>query len=355
MRVVVTGATGNVGTALLRRLARESDVDVLGIARRIPPPVPPYDGVEWHSCDVGASESPVRLPALLRGADAVVHLAWQLQPTHAQSVLNRTNVGGTRAVIQAALAAGVGTLVVASSVGAYAAGPKDHLVDESWPTTGVPGSTYSRDKSTVERMLDTVDERIRVVRLRPALIFQRDVGCELIRYFLGPFVPTAWLRYGRLPLVPGHSRLLLQAVHADDVAQAYLLALRGDAQGAFNIAAEPVLTPASIAKAFHGWTLPLPTTVLTGAAKMTWLARLQPVDHGWVRLALRCPLISSARAQKELGWRPATDAVTALRELLAGVGDHAHTASAPLSADRDLPGRLGGLLHGRLPGTGNPY
>jgi UDP-glucose 4-epimerase len=35
---------------------------------------------------------------------------------------------------------------------------------------------------------------LRVVRLRPGLIFQRDIGTEISRYFLGPFVPTGHVR-----------------------------------------------------------------------------------------------------------------------------------------------------------------
>ena len=44
-------------------------------------------------------------------------------------------------------------LVYASSVGAYAPGPKDRRVPETWPTTGVESSFYSRDKAAVERLL----------------------------------------------------------------------------------------------------------------------------------------------------------------------------------------------------------
>lgn len=45
MRIVVTGASGNVGTALLRRLRGEHEL--VGVVRRPPPPVAPYDGMRW--------------------------------------------------------------------------------------------------------------------------------------------------------------------------------------------------------------------------------------------------------------------------------------------------------------------
>src|SRR5690349_10045185 len=139
MRVVVTGASGNVGTALLRRLRRESGMEIVGVARRPPGPDggAPYGGVSWVRCDVGAPDATDTLADAFRGADCVVHLAWQIQPSHDEGVLHRTNVDGSRAVVDAVVRAGVPGLVVASSVGVYAPGPKDTFVDEDWPTTGV--------------------------------------------------------------------------------------------------------------------------------------------------------------------------------------------------------------------------
>ncbi|MFC4149007.1 NAD-dependent epimerase/dehydratase family protein [Micromonospora mangrovi] len=360
MRIVIVGASGNVGTALLRRLRQESGAELVGVARRLPGPDAgaPYDGVEWHSCDVGAPGAVEKLAAIFAGARAVVHLAWQIQPSHDQRTLHRTNVGGSRAVIDAVLRAKVPALVYASSVGTYAPGPKDHPISERWPATGVPGSSYSRDKAEVEALLDTVEgehPELRVVRLRPGLIFQRDAGTEITRYFLGPLAPVRLLRYGRIPLVPANRRLRMQAVHADDVADAYAKAVLGEARGAFNIAADPVLTPELVARHFRGWTVPVAAPVLRIAAALTWRARLQPVDAGWVELGLNAPLMSSARAETELGWTPRIDALTALKELFAGMAHGEGTDGPPMSTDDDLPGRPGGLLKARTPGDGNPY
>jgi nucleoside-diphosphate-sugar epimerase len=358
MRVVIVGATGNAGTALLRRLRSEPDIELAGVARRTPAPEPPYDRVEWHACDVGAPDAPAALAAVFAGADAVVHLAWQIQPSHDQRLLYRTNVLGTRAVARAVLDAAVPALVVASSVGAYAPGPKRAYVTERWPATGVLGSSYSRHKALVEKLLNRLEAEhpaVRVVRLRPGLIFQRDVGTEIGRYFAGPLLPAGLLRYQRLPVVPAHPALRVQAVHADDVADAYARALRADVRGAFNVAAGPVLDPAIAAAEFHGRQLPVPGALLKGAAALSWRLRLQPIDAGWVELALRAPLMSCDRIAAELDWRPMVDAVSALRQLLAGMAERAHTAGPPLSADPGLAGRLGGLVRGRLPGTGNPY
>jgi nucleoside-diphosphate-sugar epimerase len=351
MRVVIVGASGNAGTALLRRLRREPDLDLAGVSRRVP-----STDIEWHSCDIGAPE--IDLAGVFAGADAVVHLAWQIQPSHDQRLLYRTNVLGSRNVADAAVRAGVGALIVASSVGVYAPGPKHAYVTEAWPRTGVLGSSYSRHKALVEKLLDGVASdhpTMRVVRLRPGLIFQRQSGTEIGRYFAGPLLPARLLKYQRIPVVPDHPALRMQAVHADDVADAYARVIRSDARGAFNVAAGPVLDPALAADVFRGVRVRVPGSLLQGAAALTWALRLQPIDAGWVELALKAPLMSSDRIADELGWRPERDAVSALRELIDGMAERASADTPPLSGDPALPGRLGGLVRGRLPGSGNPY
>ncbi|MFD0786180.1 epimerase, partial [Micromonospora azadirachtae] len=116
-----------------------------------------------------------------------------------------------------------------------------------------------------------------------------------------------------------------------------------------------VLTPELVARHFHGWTVPIAAPVLLAAAKLTWYARLQPIDAGWVQLALSSPLMSSERAESELGWQPRVDAVAALKELFTGMAERAHTASPPMSGTPDLPGRPSALLKGNPTAQQNPY
>jgi len=190
MRVVVTGASGNVGTSLLSALAQEELVhSVVGIARRRPAGA--FPKTTWVEADVSRDD----LGPALRGADALVHLAWLIQPSRDEAKLRATNVDGSARVFEAAARAGVPRLVYASSVGAYSPGPKDRAVDESWPTHGIASSYYARHKAEVERLLDRFEEQhpdIRVVRLRPGLIFKREAASEIRRLFAGPLLPASW-------------------------------------------------------------------------------------------------------------------------------------------------------------------
>ena len=238
MRVVVFGATGNVGTSLLPALAADPAVEsILGIARRRPEL--DFPKTEWAVADIADGD----LTPLVRDADAVVHLAWLIQPSHEVARLRRTNVDGSIRVFRAVAEANVPALVYASSVGAYSAGQKDRLVDESWPTNGISTSFYARQKAEVERLLDRFEREsptARVVRLRPGLIFKRQAASGIRRLFGGPFLANPLLRPNLIPFVPDLRNLRFQAVHSHDVGEAYRLAVTREVRGAFNIAAEPV-------------------------------------------------------------------------------------------------------------------
>ena len=337
MRVVVTGATGNVGTSLVPALAADPAVDeILGLARRLPALELPK--VTWAEADVSSSD----LEPHFRGADAVVHLAWLIQPSHQPDVLEATNVEGTARVLAAVGRTGVPALVYASSVGAYSAGPKDPPVDESWPTDGVPTSFYSRHKAATERLLDgfeTTHPHVRVVRLRTALIFKRDAASGVRKVFLGRLIPGFVLRPERIPVVPSHPRLVFQAVHTTDAAEAYRLAVLSDVRGAFNIAADPVLDGDELARVLDARAVPTPESLLRAAASASWRLRLQPTPAGWIDLALGAPVMDTTRARTELAWQPTIGSGEALRELLAGLADGAGAPTPPLTPGTTVPRR----------------
>ncbi|MEX2291239.1 MAG: NAD-dependent epimerase/dehydratase family protein [Mycobacteriales bacterium] len=349
MRIVVTGATGNVGSQLVPQLLEHPEVSsVVGLARRLPELPDPR--AEWHALDVAEDD----LVPVLTGADVVVHLAWLLQPAHDPDEMRRVNIRGTRRVVEAVGTAGVPVLVHASSVGAYSPGPKDRRVDENHPTQGISTSTYSRHKAEAERILDRFEhehpER-RVVRIRPAVVLQAQAASALARYFLGPFVPQSLVRPKLLRFVPAVDRLAIQVVHAEDMARAYVLACLRPVTGAFNIAAEPVLDPPTVAAVLGARTVPLPAPILRGIVDLAWRLHLVPADPGWVDIARRTPLLDTTRARAELGWSPRHDAGKALLETVHAMGRRAGGPSPVLRARTGLPRRLCEVARALTPGA----
>lgn len=338
MKVVVTGATGNIGTALLRTLAHDG-WHVVGVARRRPNTArAPYRSVHWVEVDVGSAAAVPALSEACTGADAVVHLAWAVHPRTDDPPAHRTNVTGSANVLAATAAAGVPHLVCASSAGAYAPADRWRRVTEDWPCTGVPGSLYSAHKAALESQLDTFTDahpHLRVARIRPCGVAQPDAAAELASWLLSPWLPRTALghRWLPLPLWPG---LRLQVVHADDVARAIRLALTATATGPFNLAAEPLLNARDLAAAMRGVRLPVPLPVLRGAAWAAWRAGLQPLHPGWLRLADRASLVDPTRAREQLGWTPHHHAADVVTELVEAIRDRRHGPGPPLRPSRRI-------------------
>ena len=345
MRLAVTGLSGNVGTALLRRLAAMADPpSVLGVVRRPPRPVPPYTAADWVALDLARDDAAGQLTTLFEGVDAVAHLAWAFQPARNADYLARATVGATASVLRAADAAAVPHLVHMSSIGVYSpvhrSGGTTPAVREDHARLGVPSLPYSRQKVAAERLLDDYEQaspsarRTAVARLRPGLIMQRAAGSALLRYGTPAWFPSAAL--GAVPVLPLDRRLTFSAVHSDDVASALLAVLSQRATGAFNLAADPPLTRDDVAAALGARPVHVPMSVVRAATALTWHARLQPLDPGWMDLAATSPLLDSTRARAELGWVPTVDARDALREVVSGMREQAWSDS-PALRRRTLP------------------
>jgi nucleoside-diphosphate-sugar epimerase len=347
VRIVVTGASGNLGSALLPVLVRQGH-ELTAVCRRVPdasPPAGAVAGVSWVRHDLADRSGDDRLAEVLRGADAVVHLAWGLQPMHHRDHLRRVDLGGTVACLRAAGEAGVPHFVFASSVGAYSPRTSEARVTESFPTGGIPTSTYSRHKSLVEAVLDDAEQdtgaRPRISRIRPSLVGQRAAGSALLRIGFPMLLPAPLLR--RLLVLPLDRDFRLQFVHADDVADALARILLGRHAGAFNLAADDVLSQEDIAASFGARGLHLPRAWALRTTSAAWHARLQPLDPGWLDMAFSVPRMDSGRARQELGWRPRHTARAVLDEVVQGMADRADGPYPPLRR-RTLRDDLGQLL-----------
>ncbi len=348
MRVAVIGATGNTGTSLLDLLVDDPAVtEIVGIARRRPQLK--LRKTTWVEADMAVDD----LVEPLRGADVVVHLGWLFQPERDPDTLWRINVQGTARVFEATAAAGVPALVYASTVAAYSPTqrrwPDKDVVDETWTTGGVPGSFYSREKSYLERVLDLFEQRhpeVRVVRIRPGLVFKREAASGIRRQFLGPFLPNPLVLPRALPLLPDVAGLRFQGVHSRDLGEAYRLAAVGSARGAFNVAADPVLDLPLLARRIGARTVRVSPAMARRLLGLAWRLRLEPTEPGWIDLGLHTPLMDTTRARQELGWTPQRAADDALFELLDGIRLGAGSPTPPLSPTTSGPLRVREVVTG---------
>lgn len=342
--VVVVGATGNLGTSIVRAAAEDERVaQVIGVARRLPNWNPPR--TRWLSCDITREDAEPELAEVFRSADVVVHLAWLFQPTHRPALTWRTNVLGAMRVFRAAAEVGVSGLVYASSVGTYSPRPAhDPLrrVDESWPTHGWPEAAYTREKAYLERYLDAYEQKfpwIRVVRMRPAFLFKQESASEQRRLFAGPLLPNLLVRSGNVPVVPDVSGLSMQFLHTDDAAEAFLDAITSTVRGPYNLASEPVVDAKVLARTLNGRIVRIPAGAVRTAIRAAWLTRLFPASPQLFDAALQLPLMDWGRAHEDFGWTPQRTSTEALQEFLLGLRTSSGMNTPPLTSRLPRGGR----------------
>lgn len=328
MRVVITGASGNLGSAAIRELSDRGH-EIVGVARRRPDVgLSPQGSVSWVAADVATHD----LDAVFADADAVVHLAWQFQPTHRPEQTWLANAVGSRRVMAAVRRQRVGAFVCVSSVAAYSPAYGE-VVDESWPTDGTSTAAYCREKAYVERCLDAFEASpgdTRVVRMRPAFVFQRSAASEQRRIFGGFLARPAMFEPGRLPVLPVPHGLQLQAVHAGDVARALAAAVERPVAGAFNLAAEGLIRRRELGELLETRTVEVPRTLVTTGLQAAWVSRLAPVPGTLATAALRLPVLDAARARRELDWQPHHTALEALSQAVQGMAERAGSTMPPL-------------------------
>lgn len=339
-KVLITGASGNVGTGVLRALAAALPLDeVVGVCRRPPTDGPAYESVSWHRVDLAKTTAVEDLGPAMHRADVVIHLALALRPAGDENYLYRVNVLGTQAVLRAMVAAGVRQLIYASSLGVYAPGATEP-VSESWPSTGQTTSVYSRHKVIAEMLVDEfarTHPEVVVSRIRPTLVVQREAAWEVRSLYLGPAVPRALLRLLRrqaLPVVPLPAGSALQFVHADDVGDAVVRLLQRRAEGSFNLAAD-ILDACALAGLLGGRLVVVNPRLFRTIVAALHAARVLAVTPGWYDVALNSPLMDTSRARQELDWSPTRSSADSAMELLDGLARGSVGVSAAMGAARD--------------------
>jgi nucleoside-diphosphate-sugar epimerase len=224
-----------------------------------------------------------------------------------------------------------------SSSGAYSPRRHNDLVDENWPTEGISSLPYSQHKAAAERLLDAEEarqpQRIAITRVRPALVGHELSGGALLRNTYPAWLPTAVLSH--LPLLPLDRGFRAQFIHSEDLSEAVVRIIEQRATGAFNLASEGEVHRDDLARILGAPALHLPWAWLRHLASISWRARLQPVDPGWLDLALAVPRMTAERARRELGWTSQHTAVEAVSAAVDGMRRGSGTPS-PILRRREL-------------------
>jgi len=264
---------------------------------------------------------------LVAGADAVVHLAFAIMGAGASDG-RRVNLEGSRNVFAAAVRAGVPRLVYTSSVAAYGFHPDNPSpLTEEVPPRGTGAHAYSAGKAEVEKLLGDVTRgsATAVYVFRPCIVAGPDalMMIESIPYVqLGERMPETvrWLLDSApllRPVIPDNG-VSFQLVHHDDVASALRAATLGRGRpGVYNLAGPGTLTMRDLAEDLGWYAVPVPDLAIDAAAEIAGRLPFAPEKAQWIN-ALRVPVVmDTAKAERELRWRPRHGARETLRATIA--------------------------------------
>ncbi|MGZ5417985.1 MAG: NAD-dependent epimerase/dehydratase family protein [Nocardioides sp.] len=320
LTVAVTGPTGTFGFGLMPLLqADERVAKVVGIARRpFDPESHGWSKLEYRQGDV---RDPDALAEAFAGADVVVHLAFLIMGGKRETT-RAINVEGTLNAFRAAVAVGARRFVYASSIAAYGF-HRDNPVGmtEEWPTRPADRLFYAQEKAELEQLLAdeaAANPGTALYLLRPPIVLgPQAVGAKAQ-------LPAPLARLGRrvlgedgklpVPLPVLVPDLPIQFIHQDDVGRALLqCVVAAGPPGAYNIAADDVLSALDVARVLGVLPVPLPAGPTHAAARV--LARLPwlPSAAEWIEAASHPAVMDTSRAKTELGWAPRFTAIEALR------------------------------------------
>lgn len=308
--VLVTGAAGYIGSALIRRLRESGDpaLRLVAVDVRDTPPESRLSGVTYPTADIREPEFASLV--LREKPDVVVHLASIVSAGGDPAFEYSVDVLGTKNVLDACLAAGVRQLILTSSGAAYGY----HADNPAWlredhPLRGNEDFAYSRHKRMVEEMLAdhrTRHPELRQLVFRPGTVLGERVANQITALFEKPFV---------LGVAGSDSPFVF--IWDRDVVDCIAKGIRDGAQGVYNLAGDGALPMREIARILGKPYLPLPAWLIGGAL---WLARalgrgkLGPEHVKFLRYR---PVLDNARLKSEFGHTPALNSRQAFERFIA--------------------------------------
>lgn len=288
----ITGISGYIGQLLATRLARDPETRVIGLDVK---PLKGLDNIVFHKVDI-------RDPAIAEilrteKVDTLIHLAFYTHPEGDPDEARSVNINGTKNILGAVIAAGVGKFVMASSTAAYGSHSDNPVpMSEDQPLRPNDYFYYSWHKAEQERLTkEALGGRpdIKTVILRP---------CVLI----GPHInnPTGDSLRQKILIHTRGDAPPVQLIDEDDAVEAFYLAATGDGQGIFNVTGEGTLTYPELARVLHKKIVLLPYGLLASLATLAKWLGLSPVSATTLRFIRNPIVVDGSRFQRRFGFKP---------------------------------------------------
>jgi dihydroflavonol-4-reductase len=305
MKALVTGANGFTGSHLVKALVQKGHT-VIGLVRKSSDRSRLTDVA--LSLAYGDVTDRGALKTAMQGADWVFHTAAYVELGLVDTVrMHQVNVEGTRAVLEAAQAAGITKLVYCSTIGIYG-DTQGQVIDETFQRTQTNfSSAYDRTKYQAQQLVDQfASQGLPVVSVMPSGIFGADDP------HFGPVMTQ--FRQGKLKLWAGGDRIT-GIVHVDDLVQAMILVAEQAIPGSHYIISTGDLTTHQMFTFLSQETgIPVPQEVPEPIVRLIGnlldpigklLSWQPPLSRERIHyLYDRCVRVEATKARHELGWQP---------------------------------------------------
>lgn len=296
-RVLITGAAGYVGHQLGSLLAQDMYVIGVDIAVR----EAPFEILKLDVCDPS-------LASLLQAHKIthVVHLASVVAPSRDRERDYRIDVDGTRNVLEACLASGVGHVTVTSSGAAYGYYPDNPAwLEESHPLRGNPEFFYSDHKRLVEEMLQDYRGRhpeLKQLVFRPCSVLGKNTRSTISNLFSGKAI-----------LDPAGANSPFVFIWDQDVINAIKFGVENDGEGEYNLAGDGALTPDQIGRILSKPVRKPPIWLIKLAMGFRYLLGKSDVKPDQIIFLQYRPVLLNTQLKEKLGYVPAKSSEEVLR------------------------------------------
>jgi UDP-glucose 4-epimerase len=266
-RVVITGSSGYLGQGLIAHLRNESpELETIGLD--IVPCSSEHIAPDYfHQADI--RDRSIGSAIVRMQPDAIIHLAFLLNPSRSDYRARQVNLGGFRHVLQAVARLPKSKLMVCSSATVYGASATQEVpYTESTRLHSASRLRYAADKVQVERMAAEFQSSFpgNIVNVvRPTLLAGPGASSFYLRYLFNmPF----------LILIDGND-LPIQLVHIDDACRAMIAIMKFDQPGPYNIAPADSIRLSQIAEKMNKQTKSFPYALVYALTMLTWYSRLK--------------------------------------------------------------------------------
>ena len=285
------------GRTALRLLECPAPPRIIGLDLSVPKAL--EGRLRFHRVDLTAPTADSVVAEVLQKerCDAMLHAAFFTDPRPYREYAHELEVIGSLNVMNAAAAAGLRKLVVASTAQVYGPHPDNpNFLTEQHALRAHPQAHSVRDRAEMEDLLAIFATRhpgINVVSLRPCWIMGPDYESSVTRHFESARVTTL---LGYDPL--------MQFLHEEDLLEAVELALTRDVAGPFNLAGDGLLPLSTLIQLAGKRTRPLPHPLLFRLSYLAAIGRTGDPPAAFYDYLRFLWVVDTERAKRELGFRP---------------------------------------------------